>query len=304
MVEDILGDDGKPVLKDPMGKLESFESFSRWFNYDPDWNRQVTVTLTALWNEATKSYTYNNGEFFPIDGMGWDAEEEPQYYHNFGFCLFIHNQFTYEKGQIFSFTGDDDVWVYVDRKLAMDLGGPHPPMSGEIRLDELGLTEGYIYPFDFFFCERHTFGSSLRFSTSIELDPCGLVDVDEDGVADLCDFCPFGSPELDLSASGSGMTYTFSIDIGTTVRDGLELQLDFGDGESVDIYTAIPTYAVHTYAKTGTYTVKVTSSAQTGCAASSDSVEVTLTKEGTRIAPKCSSIPLVPGVNGGLVRRK
>jgi len=287
MVDEFLGDDGKPVFISTKGKCTSEETFNRWWNYDPDWNKQVSVTLTATWDEAKKSYTYDNNQFFPIDGMGWDLTDK-QFNNNFGFCMIIHNQFTYQKGQIFDFTGDDDVWVFINRHLELDLGGPHPPVSGSINLDSLGLTEGYTYPFDFFYCERHIWGSTLHFSTSIELSPCGTVDTDHDGCADLCDVCPFGDPKIAVIASGSSMTYNFDIVIGTAVRDGLSLTLDFGDGETTDIYTSIDTSIVHTYEKTGTYTVTVTSASETGCAAGTDTVDVTLTAEGTRIAPKCS----------------
>jgi fibro-slime domain-containing protein len=304
MVANTLDDNGLPVLIDTKGKLTSEDTWYSWWNVDPNWNIELQTTLTAIWDPTAKAYTFNNPEYFPIDGQGWDELEPRDYYHNFGFCLTLRNQFTYQPGQVFSFTGDDDVWVFIDRKLALDLGGPHPPMSGEIRVDTLGLTEGYTYSFDFFYCERHTHGSSLKFSTSIKLDPCGLLDEDEDGTGDICDYCPFGNPDLGLSVKGSGLSQTFTVSLGAEVRDGLELSLDFGDGHSTEIYTAIQTMIVHTYDKPGTYTAKVTSTELAGCASSSDSVEVTLTTEGTRIAPKCSSIPLMPGQNGGLQRRK
>jgi fibro-slime domain-containing protein len=209
----------------------------------------------------------------------------------------IHNQFTYQKGQVFDFTGDDDVWVFIDKKLCLDLGGPHPPMSGSIELDNLGLTEGWVYAFDMFYCERHRDGSSLKFSTSIELSPCGKEDSDKDSTADLCDYCPFGDPELSLTESGSGLTRAFYLTLGTEVRDGLELSFDFGDGKTTEVYTAIDTTIVHSYEKAGTYEVTVSSAPLAGCASSIDTLTVTLTSEGTRIAPKCSSLPSINGFN-------
>src|SRR5690606_25681528 len=73
------------------------------------------------------------------------------------------------RGQYFEFRGDDDVWVFIDNKLVVDIGGCHSPVEGAVNLDTLGLTEGETYPFHIFFSERNATGSNFKLRTSINL---------------------------------------------------------------------------------------------------------------------------------------
>jgi fibro-slime domain-containing protein len=72
---------------------------------------------------------------------------------------------------VFSFSGDDDMWVFINRQLAIDLGGLHQRASAEVALDDIapqfGLTTGQSYPLHFFFAERHTLQSTFTLRTSI-----------------------------------------------------------------------------------------------------------------------------------------
>jgi fibro-slime domain-containing protein len=92
---------------------------------------------------------------------------------NYGFTFELHAKFTYKRGtgQNFRFQGDDDVWVYINGRLVIDLGGLHSAENAEVNLDNLDLTDGMTYPLDFFFAERRVVASRLTINTSLELRP-------------------------------------------------------------------------------------------------------------------------------------
>lgn len=88
------------------------------------------------------------------------------------FCFESHATFTYKPGLRFSFRGDDDIWVYIDNKLAVDLGGTHLAAPGYVDLDKFvgasgGFTEGNKYDLDIFFCDRRTTMSNVRIKTNM-----------------------------------------------------------------------------------------------------------------------------------------
>ncbi len=119
-------------------------------------------------------YQYNNQSFFKLDGKGYGDEGKKDgagNLHNFSFSMEIHNSFTYNGGEVFRFTGDDDVWAFINGQLAMDIGGVHAARSDSIILDnvasKLNLIKGKTYSFDFFYAERHTTASTIRITTDL-----------------------------------------------------------------------------------------------------------------------------------------
>jgi fibro-slime domain-containing protein len=170
IVEEMLGSDGKPVYaaSGPTVTVSGRESFDQWYRDVPGVN--ITITQTFPLTEGPPgTFTFDDQEFFPLDGLGFNEVMEG---HNFHFTSEIHTTFTYKGGEVFRFTGDDDVWVFVNGRLAIDLGGIHEAQSHSIDFDEsaarLGLTVGNRYRLDVFHAERHTTKSTFRMTTTID----------------------------------------------------------------------------------------------------------------------------------------
>jgi fibro-slime domain-containing protein len=84
----------------------------------------------------------------------------------------MHSTFEFEAdaAQIFKFIGDDDVYVFIDDELVIDLGGVHAAVEQYVDLNRLGLQDGNTYKLDFFFAERHRTESNFRIVTNLQLE--------------------------------------------------------------------------------------------------------------------------------------
>jgi len=164
-----IGADRKPIYAGPSGGTVTTNGpayFDQWYNDVGGINLSAPITL-AFDNGMPGPggiYTYSNWDFFPIDGMLFGNEGNP---HNYHFTLEIHTQFMYEPGQTFTYSSDDDLFVFINDQLVVDHGGVLPARTSSVNLDTLGLAPGAIYDYDIFFAERHLVDSVLRMDTAL-----------------------------------------------------------------------------------------------------------------------------------------
>ncbi|HUI93468.1 MAG TPA: fibro-slime domain-containing protein [Chitinivibrionales bacterium] len=196
--------------------------------YDTSY-KNILVQQNLTFNYVAGSvgqYRYQNGNFFPLDASGFqtppnlpdptinyngqplnrtDPAAAGYNTHNYSFACHIHRNFKYTNGTTpantltFEFRGDDDMWVFINKRLVLDLGGIHNTVHGAFILNNgnayvwehfnnddmsdtatgslakpvvtLGLVDGSTATIDVFYCERQAVGSDIEVTSNIITAP-------------------------------------------------------------------------------------------------------------------------------------
>lgn len=136
--------------------------------------------------ESGTIYNGTNGGdesgFYPLEGLGYEQKgllKNTSFtdgkHRNGSFTLRGESQFVYNEDAnlYFTFTGDDDVYMYINDVLALDLGGAHGRNTKTVNLkevaDKCGLVDGQVATFTFFYMERCSDASTFGIKTNMEL---------------------------------------------------------------------------------------------------------------------------------------
>jgi fibro-slime domain-containing protein len=192
-----LSNGNATLLSTPAGR------FAQWYVDDATVNKTFAsaVTLKAVGTAFQYSCDDNGcdsafpaGGFFPLDGKGWVVsnpvgENTRDGGHNYSFTTEMRSWFTYTAtgAQKLSFYGDDDLWVFVNGQLVLDIGGIHSKVAGNFTLNTdgtattcaenvpgdgldvtncapvaLGLVKGTVYEIAIFNAEREVVASNFQ----------------------------------------------------------------------------------------------------------------------------------------------